>query len=61
VKRSAPHLGQRRNASVDLLAAEANATSRANSPRSMVVRDATENMEIDLIRFRAAHGGTRQV
>jgi hypothetical protein len=43
------------------LAAEAESISRASSPRSIVVRDATEIIEIDLMRRRAAHFGTRQV
>jgi hypothetical protein len=43
------------------LAAEADWTFRVSSPRSMVVRDATEIIETDRTRRCAAHLGTRQM
>jgi hypothetical protein len=43
------------------LAAAAESTVRVSSPLSMVVRDATEIIEIDRTRRCAAHLGTRQL
>jgi hypothetical protein len=43
------------------LAAEAEPISRGSSPRSMVVRVATDIIEIDRTRRCAAHLGTRQM
>jgi hypothetical protein len=54
-------LGHSRAAAAGWFAAEVDLTSLASSARSMVVLDATEIMEIDPIRRRAADLGTRQV
>jgi hypothetical protein len=54
-------LGQCRSASAGWFPAEIDLTSRASSPRSMLVRVATDIMEIDLMRLRAADLGTCQV
>lgn len=60
VKCSALHLGQCRNVSVTRPSAEIAPTSLPSSARSTVrPRGATENMEIDRIRRRAADLGTR--
>jgi hypothetical protein len=60
VKCSAPHLGQCRNVSAARPSAEIAPTSLPSSARSTVrPRGATENMEIDRIRRRAADLGTR--
>ncbi len=61
VKLTAPHSGHSRNASVCWFSAEIDATSLLSSDRSMVLGDATENMEIVRLRRLAADLGTRQV
>jgi len=66
VKCSAPHSGQRRNASLCWFCAEIESTCRRRSvesvePQVFDVTHKSENMRSDLVRRRFAHLGTCQV
>src|SRR5215470_2826945 len=66
VKWSAPHLGQRRNASICWFCAEIASTCLLRSVESVVspvfvVTHKSENIRSDLVRRRLAHLGTCQV